>query len=60
MKDRDPDTGVMCDLGTGNLDFARIFAHHQVEEYIVENDRPNVTPRQTAEVGYDYLRALRF
>ncbi|MGH1561994.1 sugar phosphate isomerase/epimerase family protein [Mumia sp. DW29H23] len=60
VKDRNPETGIMCDLGTGHLDFPRIFAHHQVEEYIVENDQPDVTPRQTAEVGYAYLRNLRF
>jgi hypothetical protein len=31
-----------------------------VKEYIVENDTPDVTPRQTSEVGYRYLRKLRF
>jgi sugar phosphate isomerase/epimerase len=60
VKDRDESTGDMCDLGTGVVDFAAIFANHQVEEYIVENDTPDVTPRQSAEVGYDYLRELRF
>ncbi len=34
----------MCDLGTGVIDFAKIFKKHQVEEYIVENDTPDVTP----------------
>lgn len=52
--------GDMADLGTGTIDFARIFRAHAVEEYIVENDTPDVTPLQTAEVGYDYLRELRF
>lgn len=52
--------GDMADLGTGTIDFARIFRAHAVEEYIVENDTPDVTPLQTADVGYDYLRDLRF
>ena len=60
VKDRNPETGKMCDLGTGNLDFPRIFDNHRVEEYIMENDEPNVTPRQTTEVGYEYLRNVRF
>jgi len=60
VKDRDPKTGTMCDLGKGNLDFPRIFANHRVEEYIMENDEPDVTPRQTTEVGYEYLRKVRF
>ena len=50
----------MCDLGTGMIDFPRIFASHRVEEFIVENDTPDVTPEQTARVGYDYLRDVRF
>ncbi|MET8912034.1 sugar phosphate isomerase/epimerase [Micromonospora sp. NPDC004551] len=60
VKDRDPATGDMADLGTGTIDFARIFQEHSVLEYIVENDTPDVTPQQTAEVGYRYLRKLRF
>ena len=60
VKDRHEDSGDMADLGTGMIDFARIFAAHQVEEYIVENDTPDVTPLQTARVGYSYLRRLRF
>lgn len=60
VKDRDPATGDMADLGTGMIDFARIFREHSVLEYIVENDTPDVTPQQTAEVGYRYLRKLRF
>lgn len=59
VKDRHVD-GDMADLGTGTIDFARIFRAHAVEEYIVENDTPDVTPLQTADVGYDYLRDLRF
>lgn len=60
VKDLDPATGDMCDLGTGNIDFPRIFDNHRVEEYIMENDTPDVTPRQTTEVGYEYLRNVRF
>lgn len=59
VKDRDA-AGDFADLGTGEIDFARIFQAHTPKEYIVENDRPDVTPLQTADVGYDYLRALRF
>ncbi|MGP3968814.1 sugar phosphate isomerase/epimerase family protein [Streptomyces sp. 6N223] len=60
VKDRDPDTGDMADLGTGMIDFARVFRAHQVLEYIVENDTPDVTPEQTAEIGYAYLRSFSF
>ncbi|MEV4803964.1 sugar phosphate isomerase/epimerase [Nonomuraea sp. NPDC049421] len=59
VKDRHLD-GDMADLGTGTIDFRRVFRAHRVEEYIVENDTPDVTPRQTAEVGYRYLRKLRY
>ena len=58
--DKSPTPGDMADLGTGTINFTRLFRRHQVEEYIVENDTPDVTPLQTAEVGYDYLRRLRF
>lgn len=60
VKDRHASNGDMADLGTGHIDFARLFRAHAVREYIVENDTPDVTPLQTAEVGYDYLRRLRF
>ena len=60
VKDRDPVTRRHGDLGTGVIDFDRIFRAHAVEEYIVENDTPDVTPLQTAQVGYDYLRNLRY
>ncbi|MFC5825090.1 sugar phosphate isomerase/epimerase family protein [Nonomuraea insulae] len=59
VKDRAPD-GDMADLGTGTIDFRRVFDAHQVKEYIVENDTPDVTPRRTSEVGYSYLRKVRF
>jgi sugar phosphate isomerase/epimerase len=61
VKDRAAD-GSFADLGTGNIDFPRIFAHaHEagVREYIVERDsEPH--PLETARVGYDYLRTVRF
>jgi sugar phosphate isomerase/epimerase len=59
VKDRDPATGDMADLGTGMIDFRRIFRAHSVLEYIVENDTPDVTPQRTAETGYGYLRDQR-
>jgi sugar phosphate isomerase/epimerase len=55
VKDRDPETGDMCDLGTGVVDFPRIFRTHEAEEYIVENDTPDVTPLHSAAVGHLYL-----
>jgi sugar phosphate isomerase/epimerase len=61
VKDRKPDGGF-ADLGTGTIDFARVFRdtwHHRVDEYIVENDQP-ADALVTAEVGYKYLRDLRF
>ncbi|MEO3872837.1 sugar phosphate isomerase/epimerase [Nonomuraea sp. B12E4] len=59
VKDRDL-AGDMADLGTGTIDFGRIFDKHRVMEYIVENDTPDVTPRRTSEVGYRYLRKLKY
>ncbi|MGH3432472.1 MAG: sugar phosphate isomerase/epimerase family protein [Thermocrispum sp.] len=60
VKDRDASTGDMCDLGTGVIDFPRIFDKHRVEEYIVENDTPDVTPLTSAAVGHLYLEHLRY
>jgi sugar phosphate isomerase/epimerase len=62
VKDKDSLGGDrnFADLGTGVIDFARIFQAHTPKEFIVENDQPDVTPLQTAEVGYNYLRGLRF
>lgn len=59
VKDRDA-TGDFADLGAGTIDFSRIFDAHQPQEYIVENDQPDVTPLRTAAVGYRYLRNVRF
>ncbi|MBS2939499.1 sugar phosphate isomerase/epimerase [Nocardioides sp. J2M5] len=57
-----PAEADMCDLGVGVIDFASLFAHHQVEEYIVENDTPDnlAAPLLTAAVGRLYLEHLRF
>lgn len=60
VKDRISSSGDHADLGTGFIDFSRIFRAHQVEEYIVENDTPEVSPLHTAQVGWDYLRDVRF
>jgi len=60
VKDRDAASGDMCDLGTGVVDFPRIFRSHTVEEYIVENDTPDVSPLTSAAVGHLYLDHLRF
>src|SRR5690606_2964722 len=59
VKDRHPGGG-MADLGTGPSDTPRACAAHRVQEYIVETDTPDVTPRRTSEVGYRYLRDLRY
>jgi sugar phosphate isomerase/epimerase len=59
VKDRHAPTsatpGDMADLGTGVIDFPKIFRKHQVEEYIVENDTPDVSPLTSAAVGKLYL-----
>ena len=60
VKDRDGATGDMADLGTGVIDFPRIFRAHQVEEWIVENDTPDVTPLTSAAVGHLYLDHVEF
>jgi len=60
VKDRNPANGDFADPGTGHIDFPRVFAANPVQQYIVENDEPDVTPRQTAGVGYRYLRNVRF
>jgi sugar phosphate isomerase/epimerase len=60
VKDRDAATGDMADLGTGVVDFPRIFRTHEVEQYIVENDTPDVTPLTTAAVGHLYLDHVEY
>lgn len=61
VKDRKPGGG-WANLGEGTIDFGRIFRdtwHGNVQHYVVEHDAPS-DPLRTAEVGYDYLRDLRF
>ena len=59
-KDRAAD-GSFADLGTGTIDFARIFStleNKHYHHYLVERDTlPD--SQHTAEVGYEYLRTLR-
>jgi sugar phosphate isomerase/epimerase len=58
--------GSFEDPGKGLIDFPRIFRAHGVDEYIVERDDAGSPPRSpadalvTAEVGYQYLRTVRF
>ena len=61
--------GSFTDPGQGLLDFPRIFEHSKqagAVEYIVERDDAGSPPRTpadaltTAEVGYDFLVAVRF
>ncbi|MFG1643227.1 sugar phosphate isomerase/epimerase family protein [Amycolatopsis sp. NPDC049252] len=60
VKDRTAD-GQMTDPGTGVINFPRIFAAscHNIGEYIVEHDQPT-DPLNTAKVGFEYLRTVRF
>ncbi len=60
VKDRDAATGDMCDLGTGVVDFPRIFSRFTAEQFIVENDTPDVTPLTSAAVGHLYLDHVKF
>ena len=66
VKDRDPGQPAnrtngaqsFADPGTGMIDFGRIFDANDAEEYIIENDAPDVSPLQTARVGYRFLTQL--
>jgi sugar phosphate isomerase/epimerase len=67
-KDMNIDSGF-ADLGTGLIDFGRIFAQSEVagvQEYIVERDDAGTGDREpedaldTAAVGYRFLRTIRF
>ncbi|QCW51246.1 sugar phosphate isomerase/epimerase [Nocardioides dongxiaopingii] len=61
VKDRSAAAGGdMCDLGTGVIDFPAIFRKHDAEEYIVENDTPDVSPLTSAAVGKLYLEHTNF
>jgi len=68
VKDMNIDSGF-TDPGTGLIDFRRIFAQSDVagiQEYIVERDDAGTGDREpadaleTAAVGYQFLRNLRF
>ncbi len=68
VKDMNADGGFE-DAGQGLIDFARIFRYGReagIDEFIIERDDAGTPPRapadaiSTAEVGYDYLAALRF
>lgn len=58
VKDRTPN-GDMADPGTGTMNFPEIFDHARAHEFIVEHDNPT-DALNTARVGYDYLRGLRW
>ena len=67
-KDMNIESGF-ADLGTGLIDFRRIFAQSHVagvQEYIVERDDAGIGDREpedaldTAAVGYRFLRNIRF
>jgi sugar phosphate isomerase/epimerase len=68
VKDMDVES-EFADLGTGLIDFGRIFAQSDVagvREYIVERDNAGTGEREpadaldTARVGYEFLRNIRF
>ncbi|MFC4109776.1 sugar phosphate isomerase/epimerase family protein [Micromonospora zhanjiangensis] len=61
--------GSFEDPGQGLIDFGRIFEHVRqagLDEYIVERDDAGTPPRNpadalnTARVGYEFLRSIRF
>jgi sugar phosphate isomerase/epimerase len=52
-----------ADLGRGTIDFARVFARAKqagVRHYFYEQDTTPGSPFDSAKVGYDYLRNLRW
>lgn len=54
---------TFTDPGTGVIDFARIFAaagKPREHEYIVERDDAGADALQTAAIGFDFLRRIRF
>jgi sugar phosphate isomerase/epimerase len=61
VKDMD-DAGGFADVGSGRIDFARIFARSEtagIRHYLVEHDNPR-SPMDSIEASYRYLRRLRF
>jgi sugar phosphate isomerase/epimerase len=62
VKDRAPD-GSIADVGTGTIDFARIFAYSEtagVKYYFTENDNPTPDGVSSACTSYTNLSALRY
>ena len=62
IKDMAPDGGF-ADLGTGTIDFARSFRRASqggVKHYFYEQDVTPGSPFDSAKVGYEYLKSLRF
>lgn len=56
-------SGGFADPGTGVIDFGRIFDVARkvgIEEYTVERDDAGANAVHTAQVGYDFLRDIRF
>jgi sugar phosphate isomerase/epimerase len=54
--------GAMVDLGTGRIEFGKIFARRKaagIEHFIVEHDQPK-DPLAFARSGLEYLRRLEF
>lgn len=61
VKDMDS-SGNMVDVGSGAIDFAKIFARSEqagLKYYIVEHDRP-ASPIENIRSSYEHLRQLRF
>ena len=61
VKDMDA-SGKMVDVGTGTIDWKRIFTHAGqagIQHYFVEHDEPPV-PLESIRASYDYLKQLEF
>ena len=52
--------GALAPVSKPRLRSRRIFRTHTVEEYIVENDTPDVSPLTSATVGHLYLDHLEY
>jgi len=62
IKDMSSDLGF-ADLGKGTIDFKRIFrraGQAGAKHYLYEQDVTPGSPFDSAKVGYDYLKSLRF
>ena len=58
-----PPTRGFADLGTGIIDFKRIFRRAKqagVKHYFYEQDETPGPPLESARAGFDYLKNLRF